>query len=141
MAIYITRAPAETCALGRRLGRVLPSGSLVAFRGGMGAGKTTMCRGIAEGLGCVDPVASPSFAIVNLYRGPRPFAHFDLYRVEDAQDLEAAGFYDYLDTGAVVALEWSERLEKLPLPPDVTVTIRVLPDEAREIEIEGGNPL
>ena len=67
----------------------------------------------AEGLGCTDPVSSPTFAIVNYYRGPRPLAHFDLYRIHTENDLAAAGFYDYLDMGAVVACEWSENCADL----------------------------
>ena len=64
-------------------------------------------------LGCTDPVSSPTFAIVNYYRGPRPLAHFDLYRIHTENDLAAAGFYDYLDMGAVVACEWSENCADL----------------------------
>lgn len=108
MEEYTTHSRQETVALGRRLAARLPAGALVCFTGGLGVGKTAFCQGLAEGLGCTDPVSSPTFAIVNYYRGPRPMAHFDLYRVENAHDLAAAGFYDYLDAGAVVAAEWSE---------------------------------
>ena len=94
MAEFITRSPEQTAALGRRLAQVLPGGALIAFTGGLGAGKTAFCRGLAEGLGCTDPVSSPTFAIVNYYRGPRPMAHFDLYRIPTENDLAAAGFYD-----------------------------------------------
>ena len=113
MAAFITRSPGETAALGRRLAAALPGGALIAFTGGLGAGKTAFCRGLAEGLGCTDPVSSPTFAIVNYYRGPRPMAHFDLYRIHTEADLAAAGFYDYLDQGAVVACEWSENCAAL----------------------------
>ena len=112
MEEYITHSRDETVALGRRLAAELAPGSLIAFTGGLGAGKTAFCQGIAEGLGCTDPVSSPTFAIVNYYRGPRPFAHFDLYRIHTEVDLSAAGFYDYLDMGAVVAAEWSENCGK-----------------------------
>ena len=78
MAEYITHSREETVALGRKLAAVLPDGALIAFTGGLGAGKTAFCEGLAEGLGCTDPVSSPTFAIVNYYRGPRPLAHFDL---------------------------------------------------------------
>ena len=113
MEEYITHSRDETVALGRRLAAELAPGSLIAFTGGLGAGKTAFCQGIAEGLGCTDPVSSPTFAIVNYYRGPRPFAHFDLYRIHTEVDLSAAGFYDYLDMGAVVAAEWSENCADL----------------------------
>ena len=105
MSEYITHSRAETVALGARMASALAPGSLVAFTGGLGAGKTAFTEGLAQGLGCTDPVSSPTFAIVNYYRGPRPLAHFDLYRISTENDLCAAGFYDYLDQGAVVAAE------------------------------------
>ena len=108
MSEFITHSREETVALGERLAQHLAPGALIAFTGGLGAGKTAFCEGLAKGLGCTDPVSSPTFAIVNYYRGPRPFAHFDLYRISTENDLCAAGFYDYLDEGAVVAAEWSE---------------------------------
>ena len=112
MEEYITHSRDETVALGRRLAAELAPGSLIAFTGGLGAGKTAFCQGIAEGLGCTDPVSSPTFAIVNYYRGPRPFAHFDLYRIHTEADLSAAGFYDYLDMGAVVAGGMERKLRR-----------------------------
>ena len=99
MSEYITHSRAETVALGARMAGALAPGSLVAFTGGLGAGKTAFTEGLAQGLGCTDPVSSPTFAIVNYYRGPRPLAHFDLYRISTENDLCAAGFYDYLDQG------------------------------------------
>lgn len=138
MAVYRTSSREETAALGRRLAGALAPGALVAFTGGLGAGKTAFCEGLAAGLGCVDPVSSPTFAIVNYYRGPRPLAHFDLYRISREEDLYAAGFYDYLDEGAVVAAEWSENLaELLAAENPVRVEIRVLGENEREITITG----
>ena len=81
MAEFITHSRAETVALGERLAQRLAPGTLVCFTGGLGAGKTAFTEGLAAGLGCTDPVSSPTFAIVNYYRGPRPLAHFDLYRI------------------------------------------------------------
>ena len=138
MAEYITHSPEETAALGRRMAAAVPGGALIAFTGGLGAGKTAFCRGLAEGLGCTDPVSSPTFAIVNYYRGPRPMAHFDLYRIHTEADLAAAGFYDYLDAGAVVAAEWSENFaDLLALEHPVTVDIRHAGGDERVITIEG----
>ena len=137
MAEFITRSPEETAALGRRLAAAVPDGALIAFTGGLGAGKTAFCRGLAEGLG-TDPVSSPTFAIVNYYRGPRPMAHFDLYRIHTENDLAAAGFYDYLDQGAVVAAEWSENLASLLDHEDpIRVDIRTVDPTTRRITIEG----
>lgn len=135
---YTTHSRAETVALGRRLAAALTPGTVVAFTGGLGAGKTAFCEGLADGLGCTDPVSSPTFAIVNYYRGPRPLAHFDLYRISTEQDLCAAGVYDYLDEGAIVAAEWSENLaDLLALEQPVTVDIRHLGGDDRRITIEG----
>ena len=138
MAEFITRSPEQTAALGRRLAQVLPGGALIAFTGGLGAGKTAFCRGLAEGLGCTDPVSSPTFAIVNYYRGPRPLAHFDLYRIHTENDLASAGFYDYLDSGAIVAAEWSENLAPLlDQEHPIRVDIQILDQTSRKITIEG----
>lgn len=136
MAEYITHSREETVALGRKLAAVLPDGALIAFTGGLGAGKTAFCEGLAEGLGCTDPVSSPTFAIVNYYRGPRPFAHFDLYRIHTEVDLAAAGFYDYLDMGAVVACEWSENCaELLDLENPLRIHIERVDETTRKITI------
>ena len=120
MAVYETGSRAETAALGERLAKVLRSGSLVLFTGGLGA------------------VSSPTFAIVNVYRGPQPFAHFDMYRISTMEDLQATGFFDYLDDGAVVAAEWSENVAPLVAgEPAVHVDIAVLDEHRRRITIEG----
>lgn len=139
MAVYETGSRAETEALGERLARTLNGGALVLFTGGLGAGKTAFCAGMARGLGCTDAVSSPTFSIVNVYRGPRVFAHFDLYRLSCAEDLQSAGFYDYLDGGAVVAAEWSENFAALLAgEPAVRVDIAILDETRRRIAIEGG---
>ena len=132
MAEYITHSRAETVALGKRMAAVLQPGALIAFTGGLGAGKTAFTEGLAEGLGCTDPVSSPTFAIVNYYRGPRPLAHFDLYRISTENDLCAAGFYDYLDQGAVVAAEWSENFaDLLALEDPIRVDIQRVDENTR----------
>ena len=101
MAVYETGSRAETAALGERLAKVLRSGSLVLFTGGLGAGKTAFCEGIARGLGCTDEVSSPTFAIVNVYRGPQPFAHFDMYRISTMEDLPFSNLMH-----CCIALQW-----------------------------------
>lgn len=137
MQEYMTHSREETVALGRRLAPTLAPGTLIAFTGGLGAGKTAFCQGLAEGLGCTDPVSSPTFAIVNYYRGPRPLAHFDLYRIHTENDLASAGFYDYLDSGAIVAAEWSENCaDILALERPMRIHIERLDDTTRRITIE-----
>ena len=138
MQIFETHSRTETVELGRRLAARLAPGSLVCFTGGLGAGKTAFTEGLAQCLGCTDPVSSPTFAIVNYYRGPRPLAHFDLYRIATEEDLNAAGFYDYLDQGAVVAAEWSENFAQLlALEHPIQVDIQPLGPTQRRIAIEG----
>ncbi len=138
MPCFTTQSRAETVALGARLATALPNGCLICFTGGLGSGKTAFCEGIAQGLGCTDPVSSPTFSIVNYYRGARPFAHFDLYRISTEDDLNAAGFYDYLDDGAVVATEWSENFnDLLALEQPITIAITRLDETTRSITIEG----
>ena len=128
MQEFVTHSRQETVAVGRELAKTLPAGTLIAFTGGLGAGKTAFCQGLA--------VSSPTFAIVNYYRGPRPFAHFDLYRIHTEGDLAAAGFYDYLDMGAVVACEWSENCaELLDLENPLRIHIERVDDTTRKITI------
>ena len=137
MQQIITHSRQETVDFARQYAKTLSAGALLAFTGGLGAGKTAFCQGLAEGLGCTDPVSSPTFAIVNYYRGARPMAHFDLYRIHTEGDLAAAGFYDYLDMGAVVACEWSENCaELLALEHPIHIHIERLDENTRRITID-----
>ncbi|MCM1524934.1 MAG: tRNA (adenosine(37)-N6)-threonylcarbamoyltransferase complex ATPase subunit type 1 TsaE [Ruminococcus sp.] len=110
--VFVTRSPEETVRLGAKIGSLLNGGELLAYRGGLGGGKTTFTRGLAVGMGLPDEVSSPTFAIVNEYRadGHIPLFHFDMYRIEGGAALEATGFFDYLSENAVVAAEWSENI-------------------------------
>lgn len=137
MPKLITKSEDETIRLGIKLAKKLMPGCFIAFTGGLGAGKTAFCRGIAQGLKCVDIACSPTFAIVNYYRGPQPFAHFDLYRGASEQALETAGFFDYLDAGAVVAAEWSENMDKALCTPNITVEISIIDENTRRFNITG----
>ena len=138
--VYRTESAAQTEALGRELGAKLRPGSVVAFRGGLGMGKTAFTRGLAQGLGCTGRVTSPTFTIVNEYRGNIPLFHFDMYRLEDSDALFDIGWEDYLARGGVCAVEWSERVEDA-LPEDtvwVTITRHPDCDHWRTITITGG---
>ncbi len=139
MGCTITQNAAQTIALGRALAAVLHGGETIAFTGGLGAGKTTFCKGLAQGLGVLDEVSSPTYTLVNYYRGPLPLAHFDAWRITSPEDLETAGYYDYLEAGAVVAIEWSEKIAPCLEPPIIRVAIGSLPDGSREICIEGAD--
>ena len=108
---YLSHNEAETEALGARLAAVLTPGAVVAYRGGLGMGKTAFTRGLAKGLGYGGRVTSPTFTIVNEYEGGRlPLFHFDMYRLADADALFDIGWEDYLDRGGVCAVEWSEQV-------------------------------
>ena len=136
---YIPPSPEETENLGEALGRRLPAGTVLAYRGELGAGKTAFTRGLARGLGFTEPVTSPTYTIVNEYLGGRlPLFHFDMYRLHSADDLWDLGWEDYLDRGGVCAVEWSENVADA-LEGAVTVTIRKLSDTAREITLEGSH--
>ena len=129
---------AETEAVGARLAAVLAPGSVVAYEGGLGLGKTAFTRGLAAGLGYKGRVTSPTFTIVNEYEGGRlPLFHFDMYRLNSADDLFDIGWEDYLDRGGVCAVEWSENVADA-LPED-TVRVRIARegDTGRCITIEG----
>ena len=135
MTTIVTRSPAETEAVGAALASRLQAGDLVGFTGGLGAGKTTFTRGLARGLGFEGDVTSPTFALVNEYRGGRlPLCHMDAYRLAGADGLFETGFYDYADGGWVVAMEWSERVG---VRPAVSVDIERVDDETRRIRLEG----
>jgi tRNA threonylcarbamoyladenosine biosynthesis protein TsaE len=108
---FITESPAETEAFGKKLGQLLEPGSVVALFGEMGVGKTALTRGIAAGLGIPEGVSSPTFALVHQYDGRLPVYHFDMYRVETWDDLYSTGFFDFLDSGGVIIIEWSENIE------------------------------
>ena len=114
---YLSRSEAETEALGERLAAVLTPGAVVAYRGGLGMGKTAFTRGLARGLGCAGRVTSPTFTIVNEYSGTVPLFHFDMYRLGSSDELFDIGWEDYLIRGGVCAVEWSERVTDA-LPED-----------------------
>ena len=136
---FITNGPGETEALGAALGRLLPAGSVVAYRGGLGAGKTAFTRGLARGLGVTDSVTSPTYTIVNEYlSGKMPLFHFDMYRLKSADDLFDIGWDDYLERGGVCAVEWSENVDEA-MENAVWVSIERLDEDGRRITIEGGD--
>lgn len=126
-----TYSPAETEQLAEKLANCLRGGEVIAYSGGMGMGKTAFTRGLARGLGVRTQVSSPTFALVHEYTGRVPLYHFDMYRVEGWDDLYSTGFFDYLDTDAVLAIEWSENIDGAL--PEETIRISIaqgeLPDE------------
>ena len=136
---YLTNSPSETEAIGAALAAVLNPGTVIAYRGDLGAGKTAFTRGLAKGLGCRELVTSPTYTIVNEYLGGRmPLFHFDMYRLASSDDLWDIGWEDYLDRGGICAVEWSENVEDA-MDSAIRVTIEKLGEDTRRITLEGGD--
>ena len=138
---FITNSPQETERVGAALGAALQPGSILAYEGDLGAGKTAFTRGLARGLGATEQVTSPTYTIVNEYLSGRvPLFHFDMYRLHSADDLWDIGWEDYLERGGICAVEWSENVREA-LEAPVIVRIEKLGEDARRITIEGGESL
>ena len=137
--------PDETSAAGAMLANImLGDNSLpkfVALRGDLGAGKTEFTRGFASVASPGSTVKSPTYALVNEYKkGKTPVFHFDIYRLADEDDLYSTGYFDYLDRGGGMAIEWSENIADSMPENLIEVNIRVISPEEREIEIKGIEP-
>lgn len=142
MQTFVTNSVDETIELGSRLAKTLHGGTVVAFFGGLGMGKTAFTRGMASAFGVDGSVSSPTFAIVNDYGGTPPLYHFDMYRVESWDDLYASGFFDYYESGGILAVEWSENIENVLPENTVRVTFRRgKHDNQRIITVDGGAQL
>ena len=124
MRKIITKSAEETIALGKKIGQRLKPDDVVALIGPLGAGKTTLVQGIAQGLGIKDYITSPTFIIINEHQGKIPLYHIDLYRLEDQASIEDLGIEEYFTKGGVCVIEWAERLGEL------------MPDDAKTIKIE-----
>lgn len=139
---FRTTSGRETVELGRRLGKVLKAGDVVALEGELGSGKTWFTKGLALGLG-VEPdtvVTSPSFTLVNEYTGRCTFFHMDGYRLGDLSEFLAAGLDEYFSENCVVALEWAERWPQILPPQRIWVELRIVEDDIREITFSGEHP-
>ena len=134
---FITHSPEETELLGQRLGETLSGGEIIAYQGGLGAGKTAFTRGLARGLGISMQVTSPTYTIVNEYTGGRlPLFHFDMYRLGSAEELFDIGWEDYLARDGVCAVEWSENVQEA-MQGAITVRMEKRSENTRCIRIEG----
>lgn len=135
--IYVTTSEHETSAVGEKLARTLKPGTFVLLHGDLGTGKTAFVRGLAAGLG-IDPaeVSSPTFVLVQQYRGVLPLTHVDLYRLDSAAAVEDLGIEE-LAEGAILAVEWAERLPR-PVDRSVSVKIEDMGGDRRRITIEPG---
>lgn len=134
----LTSSTEETEKAGVRLAKMLVAGDFVAMRGDLGAGKTAFIRGMASFLCPEARVASPTYTVVNEYKGSIPLFHFDMYRIEDEESLYGTGFFDYPDRKGICAVEWSERITEFIPENSYTVTIEKCAEDAnlRNITVE-----
>ena len=133
-----TRAPEETAALGERLAATLGPGDVVGLIGELGAGKTVFVQGLVRGLGATAPVTSPTFVLVNEYRGRLPVHHVDAYRTGSLSELVALGLLEMFDQDGITVVEWAEKLRPLLPPRTILVEIAGLGDEPRTVTIRRG---
>ena len=139
--VFFTNSPEETEAVGQALGKVLQPGTVLAYTGDLGAGKTAFTRGLARGLGAAEQVTSPTYTIVNEYLSGRlPLFHFDMYRLASADDLWDIGWEDYLDRNGVCAVEWSENVTEA-MENAIWIRIEKTGEDTRRITVEGGEAL
>lgn len=136
---FLTHSEQETEQLGEQLAKKLKPGTVIAYEGDLGAGKTAFTRGLARGLGITERVTSPTYTIVNEYPGKIPLFHFDMYRLSSSEELFDIGWEDYLERGGILAVEWSERVADAMENP-LRISIRRSPEEenGRIITLEGG---
>jgi len=133
--IFETSSSEETIELGKRLGTVLSKGAIIAFFGDLGSGKTTMIKGVAQGLGVKELVKSPSFVVVTEYQGRLPVYHIDLYRISKSNELPEIGFEQYLYSDGVSLIEWAERAGNLLPESAIKVQIEITGQKQRKITI------
>jgi tRNA threonylcarbamoyladenosine biosynthesis protein TsaE len=133
----ITRSPAETRSIAERLVGCCVRGTVIALHGDLGSGKTCFVQGIAEALGIDLPVTSPTFTLVNEYRGRMPLYHVDLYRLTEVESLFSFGLEDYCDPDGITAIEWAERAGDLLPASSVHVDIKLMPEpNTRSITVD-----
>jgi tRNA threonylcarbamoyladenosine biosynthesis protein TsaE len=133
---YRANSEAETIELGRRLARELPSRGVVLLIGNLGAGKTTLAKGIASGRGAADPddVSSPTYTLIHEYGDGRVY-HIDLYRLDEPREVESLGLEELFERDALVLVEWGERFPGLMPAARTEIRIRTVADDAREFEV------
>ncbi len=135
MNTYTTTSAQETRALGERIGCGLKGGEIILLSGDLGAGKTVFTKGIAAGLESLDPVVSPTFTLVNIYKARLDIVHVDLYRL-DSQEVWGLGLEDYMDQGHVMVVEWGDMARDFFTGACMRVKIEYLDETSRRITVE-----
>lgn len=139
MITFTTKTPEETIELGKKIGRLLKKGDIIAMQGTLAAGKTTITKGIAESLEIKDTITSPTFCLISEYEGKMPLYHMDVYRLDGAEDFAGLGTEDMLYGEGVSIIEWSEKI--MSELPKKTILLKIEPKEdgSREISLENWN--
>ncbi len=132
----ITHTAIETEEEGRRLGETLRKGDVVSLRGSLGAGKTVLAKGIAKALGITEAIVSPTFTLVQEYDGKEKLYHLDLYRLSGEDEFESMGGEEFLYPDGITLIEWSEKVEDMLPDSTIFVTVDILPDGSRDIDIK-----
>lgn len=136
MLRFHSNSVSETEEIAEDLAKLIKKDDIIAFKGGLGVGKTAFTRGLVKGLNGIDCVSSPTFALVNQYEADIPVAHFDMYRISSLDDLYSIGFFDYLENGYLLIIEWSENIEPY-LENAIGISITVNDDGSRDIVVTG----
>lgn len=133
---FVTSSPEETVELGKKIGRMLKNGDVIAMQGTLAAGKTTITKGIAAALGIEDTITSPTFCLISEYQGKMPLYHMDVYRLNGAEDFAELGTDDMIYGNGVSIIEWSEKI--MTELPRKTILLKITPQEdgTRLIEID-----
>lgn len=138
--ILTSNSPEETFAIGQQLGKSLPPASVVGFFGDLAAGKTTLIKGLASQAAETSPdqVSSPTFVLLNIYEGPKPIYHFDLYRLQNAEEFLNLGFEEFWHLPGICCIEWAERIENILPANCIKISMHAIGEMARTIEIDQG---
>ncbi len=133
---FISRSPEQSRRMGMRLGAMLKIGDIVCLEGDLGAGKTTFVQGVAQGWGSLDPVSSPTFIIVNMYRrtDKNQLFHLDTYRLESASEAEMLDLDEMLATGSLL-IEWAERIESILPKERLWLKLEYIDEEHRRLKL------
>jgi len=132
-AVFESSGEEQTLRLGRKIGRSLVRGDVVALRGELGAGKSVLARGICEGLGIKQRTRSPSFTFVNRYRGSTDVFHVDLYRIEHSEELATLGWDEVICSDSITLIEWADKLGTLLPSASLEITVEITGEESRRI--------
>ena len=132
---FISHGAAQTQRLGARLGELLEAGDVLLLEGDLGAGKTVLAQGVAQGLGIQDPVTSPTFTLIHEYEGRLPLYHVDLYRLADAADAANIGLEEYVYGDGVTIIEWPDRAAGLVPDDHLAIALRPIADTKRALRL------